>query len=105
MTELLQNTHQSIQFDAGLIITTNTPDNIRAELYSAYANLKDDELEQKLQGIAAILPDSIKQELSRLGARLPTDKVNLTISLSSFLFDLYTNGMIVPEAPLKKKAL
>lgn len=105
MTELLNNTQQSIQFDAGMVISTAIPESIRSELYSAYSNLKDDELEQKLQGISAILPDSIKQELSRFGARLPTDKINLNLSLSSFLFDLYTNGVVAPEAPLKKKAL
>jgi hypothetical protein len=105
MSDLLKNITQTKQFDAGLLLTIPTPQNIKADLYSAYTNLSGAELTAKLDEIAQNLPNEIKKGLEQFGATLPTDKINLTVSLSSFLFDLYTNGMVIPEAPLRRKAM
>lgn len=102
---IIKNIRQSLDFEIRSLLQTITPQETLAEIITAHNTLKDGELATKLEEISSKLPAQLKAELERFGAKLPTDKISLNITLASFLFNLYTHKLETPESPLKRKSL
>lgn len=55
-------------------------------------------ISEKIDGVN--LSDKAKEGLASVGAESPNDLVNVTMTLGSFLFDIYICHTKAPEAPL-----
>lgn len=56
--------------------------------------------DQAVGELEASMPDEYRTQLKAFGARLPSDNLDLTITLGSFFFDLYALVAKAPAAPL-----
>ena len=61
-----------------------------------------DPTESLLNEIQTDLGEEVVNTLKELGVNLPNDKVEFTVSLGSFLFDLYAHAATPPTAPLAR---
>lgn len=103
--QLIKNIKQICKFPAKSLINSQTPQEIIDKIAALKSTLTDAALDQALAEVSDILPQTLKAELTQVGAKLPTDEIVLNVSLASFLYDLYTNNLKVPDAPFKQKAL
>lgn len=60
------------------------------------------ETEEQRAEIIEKLPPVVKEQLAKVGAEIPTDLVDLSLDLGSFIFDVYYSNQQTPEAPLRK---
>jgi hypothetical protein len=111
----MKNITQTRKFPASSLFEAEVPKKVQ-EAQNAFhewtSEEKRDEIEikEKRAEIIKLLPQKLKDELTKMNVELPMDKVDLNVKLGGFLFDLYCVACPPPKAPLaihifQKKAM
>lgn len=100
----MENIKQTARMPVWRILKSRTPDSLHKELneLAAAQHYTPEELERARDDLACRLPVNQIRELDSFGVKLPTDSVDLTVSLGSFLFDMYCCAEKAPVAPLAR---
>jgi hypothetical protein len=100
----IKNVTQTIKMTAMMIMPSASAVNqSMLQKMKEYASAPEDKKESVLAELIEMYPDKLKKDLEILGAKMPMDTVDTTLSLSSFLFDVYMSGIKPPLAPLALK--
>ncbi|MEM4379362.1 MAG: hypothetical protein QXL01_01565 [Thermoplasmatales archaeon] len=100
----VRNVIQEIKVGAMVLMPSAgkiTPDILKK--IREYASAEEADKAQKKEELMASYSKDIRKDLSDLGCDTPLDIIPISLSLSSFLFDIYMSGVSVPSAPLARK--
>lgn len=103
----MRNITQNIKFMACNIIPEKLSPELASDLVDVIAaeNNKTDKqtLLDKKENLLKRCSNQIVAQLNSIGAKYPSDRVEVYMNLSDFLFDLYAASAPKPESPLGKK--
>ena len=94
----MKNIKQTVKFPAYALVSEKIPD----EVMNVLMNQEKLDKEEVKKKAIELLPKKTKEALNKVGAELPNDPVDVTLSLGSFFFDMYMTTAKTPEAPLAR---
>jgi hypothetical protein len=100
----VKNVSQTIKMTAMMIMPSANA--MTPEMFTKLKELGSASEENKLkilQELKTMYPAKMLKDLETLGLNTPMDTVDSTLTLSSFLFDIYVSGKKPPVAPLALK--
>lgn len=97
----MENISQTVPLMANLFLRNKPSEQAIPELEKLISNpLSEEEKETVRSQALSLLSPKTLAECEQLGVQLPTDYVDVTVTLGSFLFDLYLGATPRPEPPL-----
>jgi len=90
---MIKNITQSLKAQASLFLSASIPGDLLKNPPST---------KEERAALRSKLPNSILDQLGKLGVELPTDLVDVNLELGSFIFDIVYSRQTPPEAPLRK---
>jgi hypothetical protein len=101
---MTKNVEEIVKVPATFVIDIKTLTDDLKKKVLASAACKDADEKAKLEGeLVAELPTEIKTQLDAVGARLPTDMIDIGMRLGDFLFSLFVYNVKPAQAPLTLK--
>lgn len=100
----IKNTTQTIKMTAMMIMPSASMISQQIlQKMKEYGTANEENKDKVLSELKKMYPAQMKKDLDTLGCQTPMDTVDATLSLSSFLFDVYLSGIKPPIAPLALK--
>jgi hypothetical protein len=96
-----QNVTESIKVPASLVVDglKALPDETKRKLL-AHASYSGESPDSVITELAELLPEAMRKELDNVGAKLPTDTIEIKMTLGEFLFATYIQNVVPVKAPL-----
>lgn len=79
------------------------PDEVKRRLLTLTQTTDEAEKSKELEELIALIPEEMQKNLNFVGAKLPTDIVELSMKLGDFLYHLWTFNTKPAQAPLAIK--
>lgn len=108
----MKNIVQSHKFMASNLVPDKIPDDLLKEVNDVLALTRKADKTEEEQAVvdakqAALIekcPPAFVKQINKIGAKYPTDVVEVYMSLGDFFFDLYSVAAPRPESPLGKRS-